>query len=60
MKHLKGLLKSKTFWFNAITGVVSVVDALNGKLIPAEISGTIIMVGNVVLRLLTTKPVSEK
>jgi hypothetical protein len=60
MKNLLGLLKSRVFWFNAVTGTISVVDALTGKLIPTEVSGTIIMIGNVILRLITTKPVSEK
>jgi hypothetical protein len=60
MKNAMKLLKSRTFWFNAITGAITVIDALNGKVIPVEISGAVVAIGNVVLRLLTTKPVSEK
>lgn len=60
MKTPWKLLKSKTFWFNIVTGTITIVDALNGKLIPAELSGTIIMIGNVILRILTTVPVDEK
>jgi len=60
MKNAMKLLKSRTFWFNAITGAITVIDALNGKVIPVEISGVVVAIGNVVLRLLTTKPVSEK
>jgi hypothetical protein len=60
MKNAMKLLKSRTFWFNAITGAITVIDALNGKVIPVEISGAVVAIGNVVLRLLTTKSVSEK
>jgi hypothetical protein len=60
MKNAMKLLKSRTFWFNAITGAITVIDALNGKVIPVEISGAVVAIGNVVLRLLTIKPVSEK
>jgi len=60
MKNAMKLLKSRTFWFNAITGAITVIDALNGKVIPVEISGVVVAIGNVVLRLLTIKPVSEK
>ncbi len=54
------LLKSKTFWFNAITGTLTIIDQLNGKIIPTDISATIVMIGNVILRLITTKPIAEK
>ena len=60
MKHFLGLMKSKTFWFNAVTGTLSIVDALNGKLIPVEISGTVIAIGNVILRLMTSTAIKDK
>lgn len=57
---LRGLLKSKTFWFNVTVGIIEIVDVLNGKVIPLEISGAVIAVGNIFLRFLTKKPLSEK
>jgi hypothetical protein len=60
MKTALNLLKSKTFWFNAVTGTLMILDSLNGKIVPVETSSIIIAVGNVILRLMTTKPVSEK
>jgi hypothetical protein len=60
MKNLTGLLKSKTFWFNAVTGALSIVDIMNGNAISPEVKALIIAVGNVALRFLTTKPLSEK
>ena len=60
MKTFIGLLKSKTFWFNVITGTLSIVDALNGNVIPAQYKAAIIAIGNVFLRLVTTAPVETK
>ena len=54
------LLKSKTFWFNIITGGLVVVDQLTGKIIPTEASASIVAIGNVILRLITTQSVSQK
>lgn len=54
------IVKSKTFWFNLVSGVVLIVDALQGRVIPPEASATIVAVGNIVLRLITTKPIKEK
>jgi hypothetical protein len=59
MKYMK-LLKSKTFWFNLVTGAVTIADALNGRVIPVEVSGAVIAVGNIILRLMTNKPIEEK
>ena len=60
MKKMMKIFKSKMFWFNFITGTITVVDAFTGKVIPTELSATIVMVGNVILRLITTKPIAEK
>lgn len=60
MKKLKGLLKSKTFWFNVVSGILAFVNATNGELISNETSGTIITVGNILLRMITTKPLEKK
>jgi hypothetical protein len=60
MKTVIGLLKSKTFWFNVITGTLSIVDSLNGNAIPVQYKAAIIAIGNVFLRLITTTPVETK
>ena len=59
MKKLKGLLKSKVFWFNAITGTLEIVNVCNA-FIPHEIAAAIIAVGNVALRFVTNKPLDQK
>ena len=60
MKTLKGLLKSKTFWFNAVTGTLEIVNLLNGNVIPAGAASTIIAIGNIALRFLTNKALADK
>lgn len=59
MKHLKGLLKSKVFWFNAVTGTLEIVNVFN-TVIPHEVSAAIITIGNIALRFLTDRPLNEK
>lgn len=54
------ILKSKTIWWNLLTGVLTVVDALNGEVIPTEVAAAIIAIGNILLRFKTTKPISGK
>lgn len=59
----KGLLKSKTFWVNALTAVVSIGTYLSNSELLANnpelvaVAGTVIGVVNVVLRLLTKEPI---
>lgn len=53
-KMTKSLFKSKTFWFNLITGLLAVSDVLP---IPVEYQALIVALGNVVLRFLTDKAV---
>ena len=60
MKTFQGLLKSKTFWFNAVTGALEIVNLFNGSVIPAATATVIISVGNIALRFLTSKPLAEK
>lgn len=61
----KGLLKSKTFWVNALTAVVSVATYFQGSEILASnpeivaLIGTGIGVVNVVLRLITKEPITS-
>jgi quinol-cytochrome oxidoreductase complex cytochrome b subunit len=58
------LLKSKTVWYAIIIAVLSIVQGYIGLLpmtpIEQMVIGIIISVGIVILRLLTTQPISEK
>ena len=58
------LLKSRTVWYAIIIAVLSIVQGYIGLLpmTPVEqmVIGIIISVGIVILRLLTTQPISEK
>ena len=60
MKKLNGLLKSKVFWFNAITGTLEIVNLLNGSLIPHEAAAAIVAIGNIALRFVTDKGLDQK
>lgn len=57
MEQLKSALKSKTIWFNLVTGLVSIAGVL--PIDPAT-SALIVAVGNVALRFITTEPLSAK
>lgn len=60
-KKLIGALKSKTVWFNIITGVVELTNAFAVPLGIAPGTLTIVgAVGNVVLRFLTSLPLELK
>jgi len=54
------LIKTKTFWVNLIGLGLLVVNELTGKYISTESAATIVFFLNLGVRLLTTKPVSEK
>jgi hypothetical protein len=58
------LLKSKTVWYAIIIAVLSIVQGYIGLLpmtpVVQMFIGIVISVGIVILRLLTTQPVSEK
>jgi hypothetical protein len=56
---LRGLVKSKTFWWNVATIALEVTSVLAG-IIPIGTATTINAVGNIILRVLTTQPLSEK
>jgi hypothetical protein len=60
MKKVNGLLKSKVFWFNLVTGGLAIVNALNGSLIPTGAAAAIVTIGNIALRFLTDKPLDQK
>jgi hypothetical protein len=59
MKQIKGLLKSKVFWFNLITIALEITNAL-ATMLPSATFLLINAVGNIILRFLTEKPLSEK
>lgn len=59
MDNVKGLLRSRVFWFNTITGALEVTNALVG-IVPPGTAMAINVVGNIVLRFLTTEPLSAK
>lgn len=51
---------SKTLWFNIITGIVAVTGAITPlSIISAPVMLGISVVGNAILRLLTTKPIES-
>jgi len=58
------LLKSKTVWYAIIIAVLSIVQGYIGLLPMTPVAqmfvGITISVGIVILRLLTTQPISEK
>jgi hypothetical protein len=60
MQALRGLLKSKTFWMNMLMATAAAVNELQGQVIPSKYAAEIIVVVNVLLRFVTTKPLSEK
>jgi len=58
------LLKSKTVWYAIVIAVLSIVQGYIGLLpmtpVAQMVVGIAISVGIVILRLLTTQPISEK
>lgn len=60
MNETKSLWKSKTFWFNTISGVIGVVGQIQGFLPPPALPyvAAVVAVGNIVLRMITDQPVS--
>jgi hypothetical protein len=59
MVNILKILKTKTFWLNAIGGALLIVNDLNGKLIPADMATSALVILNILNRFLTTKPVSK-
>jgi hypothetical protein len=58
--YLWKILKTKTFWVNFLGGVLQIVNATTVEIIPVEIATTIQFVINMLVRMITTEPVSKK
>jgi hypothetical protein len=60
MKTSKSILNSKTFWINLLMALAVIIPELIdlGFNIPAKWSGLAIVVVNLILRLLTTQPIT--
>jgi len=56
----KSILKSKTFWINLLMALAVIIPELVdlGFNIPAKWSGLAIVVVNLILRLMTTQPIT--
>jgi len=61
MSKLKGLLKSKTFWFNALSIAILILGYLaeNG-ILSIQIQTLLVAIGNILLRTVTNVPVENK
>lgn len=61
LKKLKGLLKSKVFYFNSISGVLILAQQLSGaNILSAKDLVVILAVGNFLLRFFTKLPLDQK
>jgi len=60
MDYLRKLLKSKTFDFNALVGIIFAFITASGVEISPEIMTAILAVGNIILRMLTTEAIEAK
>lgn len=57
---MKSIWQSKTFWFNLITGVLAIVSEVSNVFPISQhpkLYATVISVGNIILRLITTQPI---
>jgi len=59
MDKVKGLLFSKVFWFNTITGGLELVNTFGGFLPPGS-AMVINVLGNIALRFVTNSPLEDK
>lgn len=61
----KGLLRSKTVWFNLLSGAVSIITYLSASELFTDnpglvaIGGTIVAVMNIILRMITKEPITS-
>lgn len=54
VEYSKPFYKSKTLWFNAVTGILAAFQAV----VPSEYVVLVNVVGNILLRFVTTQPVA--
>lgn len=54
------LLKSKTFDFNVIVAAVVTILSNFGVVVSVEVITAITTIGNIILRMITNKPISDK
>ena len=59
MDSIKGLLFSKVFWFNAITGTLEIANYF-AAIIPLGTLMAVNVIGNVALRFVTVEPLAAK
>ncbi len=59
MDKLIGALRSRTVWFNIVTGALEVANLLTGYA-PAGILVGVNVAGNIALRFLTAEPLAAK
>jgi len=57
---MKKWWQSKTVWFNVGSALVLIGNEIAGKLIPTEYATAVVLVGNVILRFVTTQAVEIK
>jgi hypothetical protein len=57
---LRGLLKSKTFWTNLITGILVFIDQTQFHFLDAKETAGVILILNMILRWLTTGSLESK
>lgn len=59
MDKLRGLIKSKTFWFNFLTVIVDGAGLLAGAIPPGTLT-TVVAVANIGLRVITNTDLRDK
>ena len=59
MDSVKGLLLSRVFWFNVVTGILELINTFSG-LLPPGTAMALNVVGNIALRFLTKEPLAAK
>jgi len=57
---IRQIAKSKTISFNALVPAIVVILGQFGVEVSTELAATIMSIGNIILRLVTKVPISEK
>jgi hypothetical protein len=56
---MKKWYKSKVVWFNIVTLALAIINEMAGKVIPTECSASIVAIGNVLLRMITSTKIEK-